>query len=118
MSLIALLPMMLAATFVNALGSLLIKKASSRFKFGFDIRFLYSIIKNYQLLLGLSLYAVSGIIFIYALRIDEFSVVYPMASLTYIFVSLLSAFYLNEKITYNKWMGIGLIILGIVIIQM
>lgn len=98
-------------TLVGAFGPILLKRGSAAF--GLSIR---SLLKNYNLLAGIFLYGLSSIIFIPALRGGDLSVLYPIVSVNYIWVSLLSVKFLNEKMNSFKWVGIGLIIVGVSLI--
>ena len=99
------------ATFMGAIGSLLLKKGSSTFKFS-----IIKLIKNWQLILGLFLYFIGSIIFIFALKFADLSYLYPFISLSYVWACLLSIKYLNEKMNTWKWFSILLIIAGVSLI--
>jgi uncharacterized membrane protein len=99
------------ATIVGALGPVLLKKAAPSIKLS-----LKSILTNYNLIGGYLLYGVATVIFIPALRGGELSVLYPLVSITYIWVSFLSVRYLGEKMNLLKWSGIGLIMIGVAFI--
>ena len=96
------------ATLVGAMGPIFLKKASSGKLSEFK-----ELLKNYNLFAGVFLYAAGTVLFILALRGGELSVLYPFVSLNYVWVSLLSMKYLDEKMNWQKWMGISLIILGV-----
>ena len=96
------------AAIFGSFGPIFLKKGSKEFTLNIT-----KILKNRYLILGLSIYAVSSIIFIIALKGGEVSVLYPLVSITYICVSFLSVKYLNEKMDVYKWIGIALIVLGV-----
>ena len=74
--------------------------------------------KHYKkLFLGIALYFLATIIYLSALRGGEVSILYPIISFTYIWIALLSMKFLNEKITKNKWIAIGLIIIGVILVK-
>src|SRR3989338_4334278 len=98
-------------TLVGAFGPILLKKASAKKLSQFQ-----SLITNYHLMGGVFLYALGTILFIFALRGGELSVLYPFVSLTYVWVCILSMKYLGEKMNWQKWAGVGLIILGVTFI--
>jgi len=77
---------------------------------------LLNIIKNPKIIFGAFMMVVSAAIYIMALKGGELSVLYPYASLSYLWVTLISKFYLKEEINKQKVTGIVLIILGIVLI--
>lgn len=102
--------MVILATLVGSFGPILLKKASHEIKFNF------SALKNKNLVGGVFLYGIATVIFIPALRGGELSILYPLVSVTYIWVSLLSVRFLNEKMNFKKWLGIFLIIVGVSLI--
>ena len=75
-----------------------------------------SIITNVNLLAGILLYAVGGTILILSFRGGEVSVLYPIIATSYIWVSFLSIYFLNEEMSIFKWAGIFTIIIGIILI--
>lgn len=100
--------LVMLATLVGAFGPILLKKASAR-----KLSRISSLIKNYHLFGGVSLYALGTMMFIPALRGGDLSILYPFVSLTYIWVSLLSVKFLGESMNKYKWLGVTLIIAGV-----
>ena len=99
-------------------STLLTSTAQLFYKFGseklsFDI---VSIITNVNLLAGILLYAIGGILLIISFRGGEVSVLYPIFATSYIWVSFLSIYFLNESMNMFKWFGIFTIISGIILI--
>ncbi|MGB9748372.1 MAG: EamA family transporter [Candidatus Woesearchaeota archaeon] len=109
----AIIPISLViiATMMGAFGSLFLKFGSKK-KTG-----LRELLRNYELIIGFLLYGSSTIPFIAALKFGELSYVYPLTALSYVWVTLISKKYLNEKITANKIFGIVLIIIGVILIS-
>jgi len=77
---------------------------------------LLSIITNANILIGILLYSVGGILLILSFRGGEVSVLYPIIATSYIWVSILSIYFLNETMNIFKWLGVLTIIAGIVLI--
>ncbi len=98
-------------TLIGAMGPILLKKGADAFSIN-----LFKIIKNYNLIFGLFLYGISLIIFVIALKGGEISVLYPLVSVGYIWVCLLSIKVLKEKMNLYKWLGIIFIIFGVSLI--
>jgi len=99
-------------------STLLTSTAQLFYKFGveklsFDI---LSIITNINILVGIFLYSIGGILLIISFRGGEVSVLYPIFATSYIWVSLLSIYFLDEVMNFFKWTGIFIIIAGIVLI--
>ncbi len=107
----------LACTIIGAFGSLCFKLGADKLK---ELKWrnikqiLGQLINNYYLILGVFLYAVSAILYSIALKGGELSIIYPLVAISYIWVILLSKYFLKEKINNFKWMGISAIILGII----
>jgi len=103
--------MVIVACAIGAFGPIYLKKASKDMSFN-----VLKLIKNKNLIIGVALYGASTIIFIPALKGGELSVLYPFVATTYIWVSLLSTKMLNEKMNIYKWIGIFVIIVGVIFI--
>ena len=63
---------------------------------------------------GLILNGISALTYVYALKFGDLSVLYPVAGLSYIWISIISMKYLGEKMNGYKWLGVSLIVLGVV----
>ena len=99
------------STILGAAGALLFKKASKNLSI-MPLR----LIRNYTLICGVMLYGFASILFVYALKLEDLSVLYPMTALSYVWATIGAKKFFNEKITKNKIIGIALIILGVVVI--
>jgi multidrug transporter EmrE-like cation transporter len=62
---------------------------------------------------GVVVYMVSLVIWIMGLSRVPVSVAYPMLSLGYVINAVLAYYLFGEAVTVTKWLGIGLIILGV-----
>lgn len=62
---------------------------------------------------GLVLYGINTGLLILALRDGELSLLYPVISLTYVWVTIMSVTVLGETLTPTKIAGIALICLGV-----
>ncbi|MFH0979181.1 MAG: EamA family transporter [Candidatus Woesearchaeota archaeon] len=74
------------------------------------------ILFNTFLLIGICLYVVGAFLMLAALRGGELSVLYPIIATSFIWVSLISAFFLGESMNILKWFGVASIIFGISLI--
>ena len=74
---------------------------------------LASITSNLHLFVGMFLYGIAAIILILALKYGELSVLYPIISLSFVWVNILSMKFLAESLSALKWTGIVFIIIGV-----
>ena len=105
---VALVVMSLTA----AAASLFLKKASSA---GSGLT---KLLMDKNLYVGGFLYVAAALLNVYILRYLDYSVVMPMGSVTYIWTMLLSFFFLGEKISKEKVVGVICIIAGAVCVAM
>lgn len=101
----------LFSTFLTSTAQLFYKFAVEKLSFN-----ILSIITNVNLLVGMALYIVGGILLIISFRGGEVSVLYPIYATSYIWVSFLSIYFLGEAINIFKGLGVFVIIAGIVLI--
>jgi uncharacterized membrane protein len=100
------------ATFIGAFGSLYLKLGARRLhRANLHTQFI-----NRDLMIGIFLYILSAIFYVGAMKYGELSILYPVTSISYIWISFLSISYLEEHMNAYKWTGIALIILGVVLI--
>lgn len=104
----------LLCTAIVSAAQILLKKASDQFSLSFDQ--IFNQLTNVPLLIGGSLYILGAVFFIYAFRMGELSVIYPVMASGYVVVTLLSVFFLNEVVTLQKGCGMLLIMSGVVLI--
>ena len=71
---------------------------------------------NTPLLTGYSLYGLSAVLLVLALRNAELSILYPIIALTYVWVAILSWALLHEQIHPARMVGIALIIVGVAVL--
>ena len=74
---------------------------------------IWSFINPLKLALGVSLFLGSSVFYGLGIRGGQPSVLYPMVSLGYIWTLLWSKLFFNEVLTRQKFMGLGLILLGV-----
>lgn len=101
----------LFSTMVGAFSPIILKKEAAKVVFKLKSWL------NWRLICGLALGGFSVIIFIPALSAGDLSLLYPLTSLTYVWVSILSVRFLKEKMNWPKWLGIFSIVLGAALIS-
>ena len=93
--------------FLGAYAAIYLKKGSKHFSLN-----PFKILQSRELVFGLSLYILSVAFYLVSLSRSSLSVIYPLSSFSYVAVSILSVKYLNEKMTFLKWLGVIFIIAG------
>jgi drug/metabolite transporter (DMT)-like permease len=96
---------------LGAFGQVFFKLASGSFSLSVD-----GVLKNWKLFTGFFLYGTGALLFIYALRHGNLSILYPLIATSYIWVALLSFFLLKEPVSLLNVAGVGLIIAGIALV--
>ena len=99
----------LICTILIATGQLFFKLGSEKI-FGFLSFF------NLLVIFGLFFYAIGAVIYIFALKRGEVSVIAPLMALNYVWVTLFSMFILKETINGLRFLGIASVVIGVVII--
>ncbi|SHI50612.1 SMR family transporter [Lutispora thermophila] len=112
----------LISVFLGALGQTILKLGAN--KLGAISLSLRTIVKDVlhiliipEILIGLILFGSSFLLWIKVLTKADLSYAYPMVSLGYILVALLSKLLFNEAFTFNKIIGIGMIVSGVFILN-
>jgi len=99
---------------IAGLGPTFLKRGSDEFELKDLLRLkIKKMLKNKNLIKGAALYFLATFFFVPGLRGGEISVLYPVASSTYVWVCVFSKIFLKEKINLMKAFGIGLIVFGI-----
>jgi len=71
---------------------------------------------NSRLVLGVSLYLASSVIYAMGVRGGQLSVLYPLVSLGYVFTLVWSKLFFHEPITRYKVAGLTLILVGVFLV--
>jgi len=104
---------------LGAVAQFLIKLGSDRLvTSGSTWRTLASLFTNPQIIAGLAVFGASFLVWVFVVRNLPLSIAYPMVSLGYVIVFLLSAVYLREPVSLQKVAGIALIIAGVIIMNL
>jgi multidrug transporter EmrE-like cation transporter len=99
-------------TVLGAAAQVLIKSGAA----GLDSRSVWAIVTNLNIVAGYALYGLFTIVLSLALRDSELSVLYPIISLTFVWVTILSILIFHEPLTLPKTAGIGVICLGVALL--
>jgi undecaprenyl phosphate-alpha-L-ara4N flippase subunit ArnE len=103
--------------FLLAGGQVCFKKAVEKTdKFQWTLAYFTDLFSNMWLIAsGISLISAT-ILWGYIFKRYEFSVAYPVTAIAYIFGMLAAIFIFHETVPVTRWIGVGLIILGVIFI--
>ena len=62
------------------------------------------------------LFIVQALIYTGALQFVEVSTAFPIGNIAFVIVAILSQRFLNEPLTRTRWMGVGLIVVGVTLL--
>lgn len=108
-----ILTILLITTFSGSAGALALKKGMNELP---RIQ-LKAILTNGWFYLGAGLYSLSALTNILLLKFLDYSIAFPMTSLSYVWTVIISYFIFKERLTLRKIGAVGLIILGVFIIS-
>jgi drug/metabolite transporter (DMT)-like permease len=100
-------------TLLIAVAQILIKIGANRLSHAGLMETLIGIFTIPPLLTGYCLYGVFTVLFVYALRHGEVSVLYPIIALGYVWVTILSAMVFHETINPMKIVAVAIIVAGV-----
>ncbi len=105
--------LVLLASVIGSLGAVGLKSGAGRLH-----RQWRTLVFNYPLFGGIALYLLSFVFYFLGVREGELTILYPMVSLGYVWTLLWSRLFFGEPFTRNKFMGLGLILAGIVLLNL
>jgi multidrug transporter EmrE-like cation transporter len=119
---IKIFPLLLLGVLFNALAQLLLKEGMSRigyFAFSFEnlIPISAQVATNVFILLGLLSYVGSLVLWLLVLSRVPVSYAYPMLSIGYIINLVAAHYWFQEEVSFNKVMGILIIIGGVYLLS-
>ena len=105
--------MVFACTLLGAAAQILMKYGlQAKLPTG-AIPILFAVAANVPIMAGFVLYGMSTAILVLALRNQELSILYPVISLTYVWVAILSLIVFGESMNAYKITGLIIIVLGV-----
>lgn len=108
--------LVLICTVLGAAAQLLLKLGSSDVDTSSLWNIAWTMGTSIPLITGLALYGLSTVLFIYALRNEQLSLLYPLISLTYVWVTAASIAFLGESISFWKIAGVAVIVSGVALL--
>jgi drug/metabolite transporter (DMT)-like permease len=96
------------ASFIGSFGAVFLKAGSAKLGRG-----VLSVLVNWRLGIGVFAFLLSSVFFVKGLQHGELSVLYPMCALSYVWTLIWSRLFFQEAFTRGKFLGLGLILLGL-----
>lgn len=85
-------------------------------RFHFSCAWFYEILTNWWLLFCGICFVSATLLWGYILKHFSFSVAYPITAFAYVFGMLAAVFVFGEQIPYTRWIGVGLIVVGVMLV--
>ncbi len=101
-----------AASIVGSFGAVFLKLGAARIN-----KNLLSFL-NSRLALGVALFLGSSVFYTLGIKGGQLSILYPMVSLGYLWTLLWARLFFKEAFTVQKFVGLGLILLGVLLVGM
>lgn len=107
---------------VGSFGGILMKMGATQIgpveihSIGQLFDYLIKLFTNPQSLAGIFLYFLSAVVWAYLLTRLDISFVQPILALTYVVTPILAIFLLNERVEPIRWLGIFIIIVGVIVV--
>lgn len=109
---------------ITLVAAALVSVAQYKFKLGTRRKFklnadgLMDLLLRRDIIIGVGIYGVSLVIYLVALAQGQLSFVYPTFASSFIFIMLISKYVFHEEFGWKRYMGMLLILVGILIISM
>jgi len=108
---ITIILIVLFCALLGAVGQIFFKLSAEKFSFNPLTWF-----TNTYFIVAIAFYVVGVVLFVWALKQGNVSVLYPIIATSYIWTAIFARVFLNEPFPALKWLGIAFIILGVFLI--
>lgn len=109
---------LIAFAFLLASGQMLLKAAALKLNEPSADGLILSLLKNHWLMLGVVLYGVSTLLWVWIVRSTPLNLAYPFVALGFVIVPIGSYFFFKETVSLGYYPGALLIIAGVMTIVM
>ena len=96
---------------LGATGQIFFKLSAEKFSFN-PLTWL----KNPFFIMAIVLYAGASLLFVWALKHGNVSILYPIIATSYIWTAIFAKLFLGEPFPAIKWLGVALILVGVFLI--
>ncbi|HEU4868571.1 MAG TPA: EamA family transporter [Actinomycetota bacterium] len=112
----------LTSVFLATAGQLMLKSGMARVgyigtqRLGKPLQVIWDVARTWQVLIGLTLFVLSAVTWLVVISRVPLSLAYPFAGITYVLLAMFSKFVLKEHVPYLRWVGVALIVAGVVMV--
>ncbi|MDR0828646.1 MAG: EamA family transporter [Prevotellaceae bacterium] len=104
-------------SFFLAGGQVCVKLAMEKMpSFNFSWHYFFALLTNWWFLATGVFFGVATVLWLYMIKHFEFSVVYPITSIAYVFGMLAAIYIFGETVPIVRWLGVLLIMAGTILI--
>lgn len=108
---------LIASIIINIIGQTLLKYGVNKISpLVFNLGGLIKIISSPLIFVGIGLYGIGAIFWIFALSKFNLNIAYPLLSVSYVFIVISSWLFLKEPITLPQIIGVALISVGVYVL--
>ena len=98
-------------------GQLTLKLALERMPaFSWTSAFWLDLLTNWWFMACGLLFGGASILWMYILKHFPLNMAYPMASMSYVFALVFAIVFLHETVSWNRWLGVALIMVGCIFV--
>ena len=105
--------LVLFASFIGSFGTVFLKAGADKLE-----RTIRGVLTNWRLFVGVIIFLTSFGMYAVAVKSGELTILYPMVSLGYLWTLIWSRLIFKEPLTRNKFIGVGMILFGVVILNL
>lgn len=84
---------------------------------GLRLENLFSVLFSPLILLGIGIYGVATVLWLYVLSRLPISLAYPLQSLAFVLALVIAMVLFKESIPPNRWIGVAIILTGITVLS-
>ncbi|CAN5863433.1 EamA family transporter [soil metagenome] len=114
--------LVLFSVFLATAGQLLLKTGMARVgyidteRLGNPFQLLGQVARTWQVVLGLTVFGLSALSWLVVMSRVPLSFAYPFVGITYVLLALFGKFVLHEHVPGLRWLGVGLVVAGIIVV--
>jgi uncharacterized membrane protein len=101
---------------LTALGQIALKIGVTKANLSYQNVLTFRFLTQPFILLGGITYALALVAWLLTLAKVELSYAYPLLGLSYVLSSILAVLLLHEEVTFLRWIGIAVIVIGVIVL--